>query len=83
MVQTMKPTQSRYRPTLFLSTVIVVTSLLTGCDGKNSFSAYSNYDLKGAHAICKSKDLSPSGAQRCRNIEKECNNRKEDSGFRC
>jgi len=66
-----------------LSAICISTALVAGCDGRNSFSAYSNYDLKSAYAGCKSKDLSPGGAQRCRNIEKECKKRKSDSGFRC
>jgi hypothetical protein len=78
-----KPALLRALSVMHLSTVFISATLLTGCDGKNSFSAYSNYDLKSAYAGCKSKDLSPGGAQRCRNIEKECKKRKSDSGFRC
>ncbi len=64
-------------------TLAIVTLLLAACDGKGSFSNYSNYDLKTEFSDCKSSNLSPSAAQRCLNIEKECKRRREESGFRC
>lgn len=65
------------------SGVLFIALFLTGCGDANSFKSYSNYDLKEAYSECKQSDLSPGGAQRCKNIQQECDRRKSESGLRC
>ncbi|RMF19129.1 MAG: hypothetical protein D6758_02685 [Gammaproteobacteria bacterium] len=62
--------------------LLLATGLLSGCDSR-SFEGYSNYELSREYADCKRGGLSPAGAQRCNNIEKECEIRKQEKGFRC
>ena len=57
--------------------------IVLACDGRSAFSDYSNYDLKREYQDCKSSNLSPGGAQRCANIEKECERRRQETGIRC
>mgnify|MGYP003631161809 CR=1 FL=1 len=61
-------------------TMLVVLSL-SACSGP--FSDYSNYDLKDIYEKCDFNKLTAAGAQRCNNIQKECDKRKKESGFRC
>ena len=60
---------------------LLCTSVLSACSGP--FSDYSDYELKRAYGECDYDNLSPAGAQRCLNIEKECEKRKKESGLRC
>ena len=55
--------------------------ILSACNGP--FSDYSNYDLSQAYDKCDFNKLTAAGAQRCNNIKKECDKRKDESGFRC
>ena len=59
------------------------TGLLAGCDSGSSFTSYSNYELSEAWQECKSGGQNVAGAQRCNNIERECQRRKEEKNFRC
>ena len=61
--------------------ILTISVILTACNGP--FSDYSNFDLKKEYSKCNYNTLSPAGAQRCNNIKKECEIRKEESGFRC
>lgn len=61
--------------------IIALTVSLSACNGP--FSDYSNYDLSSAYDKCDFSKLTAAGAQRCNNIKKECDKRKEESGFRC
>ena len=63
--------------------IIMVLVLISGCDGNRPFENYSQYDLSKEYGECQSKNLSPGGAQRCRNIEKECEIRRKERGIRC
>lgn len=54
---------------------------LTACEGP--FHDYSNYDLQQENAKCQRGGHSGAGAQRCANVEKECEKRKAEKGFRC
>ena len=68
----------------FLKRIFIIglsTLSLSACNGP--FSDLSNYDLKEIYAKCDSKNLNPAGAQRCNNIQDECDKRKKESGFRC
>ncbi len=66
---------------LHTSGILIFTLFLTACNGP--FSDYNNLDLKKEFSKCDYSRLSPAGAQRCNNIKKECELRKEESGFRC
>jgi len=55
--------------------------VLNGCGGH--FSSYSDQDLRKEFRKCDYGKLSPGGAQRCLNIEKECKIRLKEKGFRC
>lgn len=55
--------------------------LLSGCNGP--FSDYDKYELSQEFNKCDFSKLTAAGAQRCLNIQKECDKRKEESGFRC
>ncbi|WP_148212519.1 hypothetical protein [Hahella chejuensis] len=57
--------------------------LLTGCDGGTPFTELSNYELSMEYRACQKEGLSPGGAQRCNNIERECDIRREEKNFRC
>jgi len=61
--------------------ILTIASLLTACSGP--FSDYTNFDLKKEYNKCDYNRLTAAGAQRCNNIKKECDIRKEKSGFRC
>ncbi|MBK8973791.1 MAG: hypothetical protein IPM37_21440 [Hahellaceae bacterium] len=56
---------------------------LCACDSGGSFGDYSNYELSKEHQACQTPNLSPAGAQRCNNIERECKKRKKESAYRC
>ena len=62
---------------------LLISLPLAACDGTSSFSNYSNYDLGQQYQACQKSNLSPGGAQRCSNIERECRRRKETTGYRC
>ena len=55
--------------------------MLSACNGP--FNDYGNYDLSQAYNKCDFNKLTAAGAQRCNNIKKECEKRKEESGFKC
>jgi hypothetical protein len=61
--------------------ILAISLLLTACNGP--FSDYTNFDLKKEYTKCDYNRLTAAGAQRCNNIKKECEVRKEESGFRC
>lgn len=63
------------------TTVIFFTAMLSACNGP--FNDYGNYDLSQAYNKCDFNKLTAAGAQRCNNIKKECEKRKEESGFKC
>tara|TARA_R110002072_G_scaffold184083_1_gene340384 strand:+ start:22253 stop:22465 length:213 start_codon:yes stop_codon:yes gene_type:complete len=69
--------------TLLFKTITAVffITMLSACSGP--FSDYNNYDLSQAYAKCDFSKLTAAGAQRCTNIKKECDKRKDESGFRC
>jgi hypothetical protein len=67
--------------TVRLLQIFTISSLLAACSGP--FSDYSNFDLKKEYNKCDYNRLTPAGAQRCNNIKKECEIRKEETGFRC
>lgn len=54
---------------------------LSGCGGH--FSNHSDQELRKEFRKCDFSKLSPGGAQRCLNIEKECKVRLKEKGFRC
>ncbi len=54
---------------------------LSACSGP--FADYSDNDLREEFRKCDFDRLSPAGAQRCLNIQKECEARKKDRGLRC
>ena len=67
---------------LFKASIItLLVTTLSACDGP--FGDYSNYDLGQAYGKCDFNKLTAAGAQRCNNIKKECDKRKDESGFRC
>jgi hypothetical protein len=55
--------------------------LLSSCSGP--FAQYSDTDLRGEFRKCDFDRLNAAGAQRCLNIQKECEKRKQERGFRC
>ena len=55
--------------------------MLTACNGP--YSDHTNFDLKKEFNKCDYNRLNAAGAQRCNNIKKECDVRKEKNGFRC
>jgi hypothetical protein len=61
--------------------ILTFSSILLACNGP--YSDYSNFDLKKEYNNCDYNKLTAAGAQRCNNIKKECDVRKEKSGFRC
>lgn len=61
--------------------ILTIASLLTACSGP--FSDYTNFDLKKEYSKCDYNSLTAAGAQRCNNIKKECEVRKEEIDFRC
>lgn len=71
------------RTAIRLFSVLITALFLSACDGRNSFSNYSNYDLSQEYQKCQRGGLSPAGAQRCNNVEAECKRRKEESNYRC
>lgn len=62
-------------------TFTFLIAMLCACNGP--FNDYSNYDLSQAYDKCDFSKLTAAGAQRCNNIKKECDKRKDESGFRC
>ena len=69
------------KQTVRILQILTISSILTACSGP--FSDYTNFDLKKEYNKCDYSRLSAAGAQRCNNIKKECEVRKEKSGFRC
>lgn len=61
--------------------ILAILFSLSGCDGP--YAKYSDYDLKEMYGKCDFNKLTAAGAQRCNNIKKECDKRKEDKGLRC
>ena len=70
---------SNFTPKLLL--MFILCSWLSACNG--AYSKYSDYDLKEMYRKCDYNKLTAAGAQRCNNIKKECNKRKEEKGLRC
>ncbi len=64
-----------------LLAIVLVT--VSACDGNSTFSGLSNYELQDAHRECRRGGHTGAGAQRCKGIYKECQKRKEATGFRC
>ena len=54
---------------------------LSACDGP--FAKYTDQELRQEFNKCDFERLNAAGAQRCHNIIKECEKRKEARGFRC
>ncbi|WP_369602813.1 hypothetical protein AAIA72_07660 [Hahella sp. SMD15-11] len=65
-----------------LAGVLTTAMMVSGCDSR-PFENYSNYELSQEYQSCQRGGLSPAGAQRCNNIIKECEIRKEEKNFRC